>query len=37
MDIALAIEALVPKANYFGSTTSNSKEDYEALIWNSAS
>lgn len=34
MDIALAIEALVPQANYFGSTTSNTKADFEALVWN---
>jgi hypothetical protein len=34
MDIALAIEALVPSAEYFGSTTSNTKEDYDLLIWN---
>ena len=34
MDIALAIEALVPRAEYFGSTTSNTKEDYDLLIWN---
>lgn len=34
MDIALAIEALVPAADYFGSTTGNNKFDYEALIWN---
>jgi hypothetical protein len=34
MDIALAIEALVPNADYFGSTTSNTKENYDALIWN---
>ena len=34
MDIALAIEALVPNANYFGSTTSNTKKDFDALVWN---
>ncbi len=34
MDIALAIEALLPKADYFGSTTGNTKTDYDALIWN---
>lgn len=34
MDIALAIEALVPNANYFGSTTGNTKKDFDALVWN---
>lgn len=34
MDIALAIEALLPSADYFGSTTGNTKEDFDALIWN---
>jgi hypothetical protein len=34
MDIALAIEALLPSADYFGSTTGNAKEDFDLLIWN---
>jgi len=34
MDIALSLEKLVPAANYFGSLTSNKKEDYDKLIWN---
>ena len=34
MDIALAIEALFPAANYFGSTTGNTKADFDALTWN---
>jgi len=34
MDIALAIEALLPKAEYFGSTTGNQKADFDNLAWN---
>lgn len=34
MDIALAIEALLPKAEYFGSTTGNQKADFDNLVWN---
>jgi len=34
MDIALAIESLLPNADYFGSTTGNTKEDFDLLIWN---
>ena len=33
MDIALAIEQLVPNAQYGGSTTSNSKGQYDSLRW----
>jgi hypothetical protein len=33
MDVALAIELAVPKAKYGGSTTSNTKEQYNALRW----
>lgn len=33
MDIALAIDKLVPAAVYSGSVTSNTEEDYEALLW----
>jgi hypothetical protein len=33
MDIALAIEALVPEAEYFGSTTANTKECFDNLNW----
>ncbi|MCK9324154.1 MAG: hypothetical protein M0P69_01520 [Bacteroidales bacterium] len=32
-DVALAIEALVPQAKYGGSTTSNSKQQYDSLRW----
>jgi len=34
MDIALAIEALLPSADYFGSTTGNQKADFDDLVWN---
>jgi len=34
MDIAKAIELLVPEASYFGSVTSNQKSDYNNIIWN---
>ena len=33
MDIALGIEALTPAAEYFGSTTKNTKEAFEDLNW----
>ena len=33
MDIALAIEALVPEAEYFGSTTANTKKSFDDLNW----
>ena len=33
MDVALAIEKLVPGANYGGSTTANTRSQYEALRW----
>ena len=33
MDIALGIEALVPAAHYFGSTTANTKEAFDDLNW----
>lgn len=33
MDVALAIEALVPAAQYFGSTTDNTKECFDVLDW----
>jgi hypothetical protein len=33
MDIALGIEALVPAAQYFGSTTANTKEAFDNLNW----
>ena len=33
MDISLTIEKLVPSAQYFGSLTSNTKEDYDKLDW----
>ncbi len=33
MDISLAIEKLVPGAEYFGSVTANNQEAYEKLDW----
>ena len=33
MDVALGIEALVPAAQYFGSTTANTKEAFDNLDW----
>jgi len=33
MDIALAIEALVPAAQYGGSTTANERACYDVLRW----
>jgi hypothetical protein len=33
MDIALGIEALLPSAQYFGSTTANTKQSFDDLIW----
>lgn len=33
MDVALGIEALVPAAQYFGSTTANTKEAFDNLNW----
>ena len=33
MDIALGIEALLPAAQYFGSTTANTKEVFDGLDW----
>jgi len=33
MDLALAIEALVPSAQYFGSTTANTKDCFDNLDW----
>ena len=33
MDLSLAIEALVPAAEYFGSTTKNTKECFDELNW----
>jgi hypothetical protein len=32
-DVALGIEALVPTAEYFGSTTANTKECFDNLNW----
>ena len=37
MDVALGIEALVPAAEYFGSTTANTKESFDDLVWNDKS
>ncbi len=36
MDIALGIEALLPAAEYFGSTTANDKECFDNLNWQDA-
>jgi hypothetical protein len=36
MDIALGIEALLPAAEYFGSTTENTKECFDNLNWQDA-
>lgn len=36
MDVALAIELLVPAAEYFGSTTANSRECFDELDWRDA-
>ncbi len=33
LDVALAIEALLPAAEYFGSTTANTKECFDNLQW----
>jgi hypothetical protein len=33
MDVALGIEALLPAAEYFGSTTANTKECFDDLNW----
>lgn len=34
MDIALAIERLLPAAKYSGSVTANTKASYTKLVWN---
>ena len=33
MDLALAIEKLVPSAEYFGTTFDNTEGSFDALIW----
>jgi hypothetical protein len=33
MDLALAIDNLIPAAEYYGSTNENTKEAYEVLRW----
>lgn len=33
MDIALALEVLIPAANYTGSVTSNTQEAYASIVW----
>jgi len=33
IDVALGIEALLPAAEYFGSTTANVKECFDDLNW----
>ncbi len=33
IDVAMGIEALVPAAEYFGSTTANTKECFDNLDW----
>ncbi len=34
MDLALAIEKLLPAAKYFGSVTANAEASYTELVWN---
>ena len=36
MDVALGIEALLPAAEYFGSTTENTKKCFDDLNWQDA-
>jgi len=36
IDVALGIEAVVPNAQYFGSTTANTKECFDNLNWQDA-
>ena len=36
MDLALAIEKLLPSAEYFGSTFDNTEDCYDALDWKDA-
>ena len=33
IDVALGIEALLPAAEYFGSTTANTKQCFDDLNW----
>jgi hypothetical protein len=33
IDVAMAIEVLVPAAEYFGSTTANDKDSFDNLNW----
>ena len=33
LDVALSIESLLPAAEYFGSTTANTKECFDELNW----
>ena len=33
IDVALALDALVPAAQYGGSLTDNTEEAYEAIVW----
>jgi len=33
MDVALGIESLLPAAEYFGSTTANTKQCFDELNW----
>ena len=33
IDVALGIEALLPAAEYFGSTTANTKQSFDDLNW----
>jgi hypothetical protein len=33
MDVALAIDALVPAAQYRGSVTANTEQAYQAIVW----
>ena len=36
IDVALGIEALLPAAEYFGSTTANTKACFDELNWQDA-
>jgi hypothetical protein len=36
IDVALGIEAILPAAEYFGSTTDNTKECFDNLDWKDA-
>lgn len=33
MDIALAVDAITPAAEYYGSVTANTKDAWDAVVW----